>query len=261
MPGGDVLITMTGHYDLGLVALSVVIAAAASYAALDLAGRAAAGGGPSRVGWLWGGATAMGVGVWSMHVVGMLAFRLPVAVEYDPALVVLALAAAVVASAIALHVTSGPSVDGATLLGGSASMAAGIGLMHHTGMAAMRLPARVLYDPALFAASVAIALAVALLSLWLASRLRTEGGRVGVLQRAVSALVMGASIGGLHYTAMAATHFIPTDLDLAAGAVVAPPVWLAVAVGLAVVLVTGLAVVGSLAGRPGAARRAPGGVR
>jgi diguanylate cyclase len=121
-------------------------------------------------------------------------------------------------------------------------------------MAAMRLPARVLYDPALFAASAAIALAVALLSLWLASRFRTEGSRLGALQRAASALVMGASIGGFHYTVMAATYFIPTDLGLVAGALVAPPVWLAVAVGLAVVLVTGLAVVGSLAGRPGAPR-------
>jgi NO-binding membrane sensor protein with MHYT domain len=70
---------LVGHYNYHLVAVSVLIAVCASYAALDLAGRVTKTQGRARKLWLGGGAIAMGVGIWSMHYVGMLAsiFRLP----------------------------------------------------------------------------------------------------------------------------------------------------------------------------------------
>jgi two-component system, sensor histidine kinase and response regulator len=68
---------MTGFYDFRLVTLSVVIAVCAAYAALDLAGRTTASRGRVRLVWLAGGAAAMGLGIWSMHYIGMLAFQLP----------------------------------------------------------------------------------------------------------------------------------------------------------------------------------------
>ena len=93
---------MIGHYDYRLVALSVLIAVLASYTALDLAGRTTAARGRVRLTWLAGGATAMGVGIWSMHYIGMLAFSLPVLVLYDWPTVLLSLMAAVFAAAVAL---------------------------------------------------------------------------------------------------------------------------------------------------------------
>ena len=74
--------TLTGFYDYGEVARSILIAIAASYAALDLAGRVTAARGRVRLAWLAGGAIAMGIGIWEMHFKGMLAFRLPVQVSY-----------------------------------------------------------------------------------------------------------------------------------------------------------------------------------
>ena len=74
---------MIGFYDYRLVVLSVLIAIGASYAALDLAARITAASGRIRLAWLAGGAFAMGVGIWSMHYIGMLAFSLPVPVLYD----------------------------------------------------------------------------------------------------------------------------------------------------------------------------------
>ena len=74
---------LAGSYDYRLVALSVLIAMLASYAALDLAGRVTAARGRVRFIWLTGGAAAMGLGIWSMHYIGMLAYSLPVAVLYD----------------------------------------------------------------------------------------------------------------------------------------------------------------------------------
>src|SRR3982074_3659120 len=89
-------------YDYRLVALSVLIAIFASYAALDLAGRTTAASGRVRLTWLAGGASAMGVGIWSMHYIGMLAFSLPVLVLYDWPMVLLSLMAAVFSAAVAL---------------------------------------------------------------------------------------------------------------------------------------------------------------
>src|SRR3984957_20722472 len=100
-----------GSYDYRLVALSVLIAVLASYAALDLAARVTAAQGRIRFAWLCGGAAAMGTGIWSMHYIGMLAFSLPVPVFYDWPTVLLSLLAAVAASGIALCVVSRPIMN------------------------------------------------------------------------------------------------------------------------------------------------------
>src|SRR5580704_14913695 len=97
---------LVGSYDYRLVALSVLIAMLASYAALDLAGRVTASHGKLRFLWLLGGSAAMGMGIWSMHYIGMLAYSLPVTVFYDWPTVLLSLLAAVFASAIALFIVS-----------------------------------------------------------------------------------------------------------------------------------------------------------
>ena len=81
MPSADLV--LAGSYDYDVAALSVVIAILGSYTALDLGERVTFARGGSRLSWLIGGCVAMGIGTWSMHYVGMLAFRLPVSVQYD----------------------------------------------------------------------------------------------------------------------------------------------------------------------------------
>jgi len=81
MPPMPLEATLVGSYDYGLVALSVLIAMLASYAALDLAGRITVSRGRLRIMWLMGGPAAMGLGIWSMHYIGMLAYSLPVPVS------------------------------------------------------------------------------------------------------------------------------------------------------------------------------------
>src|SRR5580693_7109588 len=97
---------LTGSYDFSEVTRSVLIAIAASYAALDLAGRVTASRGRARLAWLSGGAVAMGIGIWAMHLKGMLAFHLPVPVEYHWPTALAALSVAILASAVALYVAS-----------------------------------------------------------------------------------------------------------------------------------------------------------
>src|SRR5580704_13982034 len=104
-------VNLIGSYNYSLVALSVLIAMVASYAALDLASRVTAAGGWTRAVWLLGGAGAMGTGIWSMHYIGMLAFVLPVPVAYHWPTVLVSLFAAVLASVIALYVVSRQKMD------------------------------------------------------------------------------------------------------------------------------------------------------
>jgi len=157
---------MIGHYDYRLVALSVLIAVLASYTALDLAGRTTAARGRVRLTWLAGGATAMGVGIWSMHYIGMLAFSLPVLVLYDWPTVLLSLMAAVFAAAVALFVVSRKKMGWPRALAGSAIMGSGIATMHYTGM---RLPAVCSYDLRLLILSVVLAIVISLVALWLSA--------------------------------------------------------------------------------------------
>jgi len=130
---------MLGSYDYRLVALSVVIAGLAAYAALDLAGRVTSARGAARRHWLAGGAAAMGIGIWSMHYVGMLAFHLPVPVEYDWPTILLSLLAAIFASGVALFAASRRKMGPPVVIIGSIFMGGGIAGMHYIGMAAMRI--------------------------------------------------------------------------------------------------------------------------
>src|ERR1700719_3277078 len=96
---------LVGSYDYRLVALSIFIAISASYAALDLAGRISAARGWIRLGWLVGGATALGVGIWGMHFIGMAAMRLPATCHYSLPIVGLAVVVGVLSALVALVLT------------------------------------------------------------------------------------------------------------------------------------------------------------
>src|SRR5688500_16877151 len=125
---------ITSSYNYWLVGLSLLIAIFASYAALDLAGRTTAAQGTRRLAWLLGGAASMGLGIWSMHYIAMLAFILPVDVHYHLPTVLISLVAAISASGVALYVVSRKRLSWASALTGSVVMGGGIGTMHYVGM-------------------------------------------------------------------------------------------------------------------------------
>jgi NO-binding membrane sensor protein with MHYT domain/signal transduction histidine kinase len=202
---------LVGSYDDVLVALSVVIAIMAAYAALDLARRVTFARGWSRLLWLTGGAIAMGFGIWSMHYMGMLAFRLPVSVQYDWPTVVLSLIAAIVASAVALVVVSRPKMDLKRALLGSVLMGGGIATMHYTGMQAMRMPAMCSYSIGLVGLSVILAIIISLVALWLTFHSRRDAAAWS-WRKSTSAVVMGLAIPVMHYTGMAAATFTPSTV-------------------------------------------------
>lgn len=206
---------LTGFYETPLVLVSILVAIVASYSALSLAGRVTEAAGRSRFAWILGGAIAMGSGIWAMHFIGMLAFRLPIPIAFDIPITLVSLVLAIGASGLALWQVSRANL-GPVRLGVSALiMGIGINAMHYTGMAAMRMQPGIVYDPLLFALSVLIAVGASALALWIAFRLRRTTPDV-LLPRVGAAVVMGFAIVGMHYTGMAAANFPADSVCMAA---------------------------------------------
>lgn len=161
-------------HNFSLVILSVFIATIASYTALELAGRVAVTNGRTSLLWMTGAAIALGLGIWSMHFVGMLAYQLPIAMSYDAKIVFLSMILTILASAAALYIASLEQMGKFKLLAGTFLMGFGVLGMHYIGMAAMRLEAIANYNPALVALSVLIAFMASGLGLWLAFNMTVE---------------------------------------------------------------------------------------
>lgn len=234
-----------GIYDPKLVALSVCIAVFASLAALDVAVRARrAEDLRSRAAWIALGALAMGGGIWAMHFIGMLALQLPCSVRYDPWLTLWSILPGILASAIAINVIRHARPSQWQIATGSLLLGTGIGTMHYTGMAAMRIDGLVRYNPQLFLLSLVVAMVLAFLALQIRYRMRI-GSQLGT---AVAALVMGCAVSGMHYTAMAATYFL-REGDVHIPDSLFQPTLLAVVVSVISVLLIVLVMVAAVAGR------------
>jgi diguanylate cyclase (GGDEF)-like protein len=197
---------LIGSYSPSLVVISLCVAMLASYTALDLVGRIATAQGRAVYLWMAGGALAMGVGVWSMHFIGMLAFKLPIQLGFGLGLTAASLLIAILSCGFALWVVSQPSLPWPQLGIGALIMGAGISTMHYTGMAALDMQPGIVYDPGLFAASLAIAGGASAAALWIAFRLRHPTPYVRIA-RGGAAVLMGIAIVGMHYTGMAAASF------------------------------------------------------
>ncbi|MDT7950318.1 MAG: MHYT domain-containing protein [Acetobacteraceae bacterium] len=197
---------ITGSYHDALVTLSVLIAIAASYTALDLAGRVRVSAGWVRHAWLATAAGAMGGGVWAMHFVGMLAFEMPeMEVSYDLGLTLLSLAVPVLVTGLSFFAISRFQISATLLLAGGTFMGVGIAAMHYIGMAAMQMPASLRYDRLWVFLSILIAIVAASVALWLSVR----ANRLQV--RVISAVAMGIAVSGMHYAGMHAAIFRALD--------------------------------------------------
>lgn len=197
---------LSASYNSSLVFLSFLVAILASYTALNLAGRINSLRGKNIFGWLTVGAIAMGVGIWSMHFIGMLAFQLPIPLSYDFQISALSLIIAILASGFALWQINRPQLPITHLAVSAVIMGFAIAAMHYTGMAALRMSPAIEYDIFLFIASIAIAILASGVALWIAFKLRKDTRHTKIF-RALASIVLGGAIVGMHYTGMAAANF------------------------------------------------------
>ncbi len=199
----------TGNYDPLLVGLSIVVAIFASYAALQVSHHVTAAATRAiRHSWLAVGGLCLGLGIWAMHFVGMLAFTLPCSSSYDYSITMLSTIPGILASTLALNIISRNKLSRIRLATGGLLLGSGIGAMHYSGMAAMRLDGMIRYDLKIFLLSIVVAVLLATLALWVKFRLSAWRSGWATLAPVVSAIVMGLAVAGMHYTAMAAAYFI-----------------------------------------------------
>jgi len=231
--GIDVSQALETAYDPVLVAASVLVASLAAYAALLIAERmGSAADAATRRAWQAAGAIAMGTGIWAMHFVGMLAFSLPVPIQYDPKITAISMVPGVVASATALHFMSRPSVGIGRLNLGGLLMGGGIGAMHYTGMAAMRMDVAMRFEPLAFVLSIVVAHGLATLSLFVKFMLARRPSAHRLRLHVLSAAVMGCAVAGMHYTGMAASVYLPGSGSHRPGAALDPLVFSSLVIGV-----------------------------
>ncbi|AVJ28944.1 MHYT domain-containing protein [Achromobacter spanius] len=200
-------------FDSGLVALSFLIAALGSYVALLAAAgiRAETQDGEIRLGYVVIGAVAMGgVGIWSMHFIGMLAQNLPFEVGYQSGLTILSFLVAAGFSGWAFWYVGRDRFSFIRCLIGGCAAGFGVASMHYVGMSAARMPAILLWNLPLVVLSVLIAVIAATAALWLAFNTQNERQRIG------AAILMAIAVCGMHYTGAAAGAVICTAANGAA---------------------------------------------
>jgi PAS domain S-box-containing protein len=229
---------MPHHHHPMFVALSLLVAVAGSWTALDLFRRVHRHIGRTRLVWLGAAALAMGVSIWSMHFIAMLGFDPGAPVSYDPTLTLVSLALAIAATWGAFFSAARERTGGALVMIAGAAMGAGICSMHYVGMAALRTEVTLAYDPALVALSLLVAVVAATAALFAARRERS------LSWRATAALILGFAIAGMHYTGMAALKLsMAPHAAMQAGA---PPFVLGAGVAAGTVILLFLALLASL---------------
>ncbi len=230
-------------YNGWLVALSISIAVMASYTALDVGSRVTQAAGRRRWAWVGGGGVAMGTGIWAMHFIGMLAFHIDRAVDYDALITFVSLLPAIASATFALHIVQRDQMRPRVLGMGGLLMGSGIGAMHYIGMAAMEVAPGIRYDATFFALSLLVAVAASISALWIAFKQHThESFAQSAGRKFGSALVMGLAISGMHYAGMTAAHFLPLGAN-PAGSGGLDSTYLAIAVGIGTALILLLAYV------------------
>lgn len=193
-------------WDPVLIAISFLVAFIASFVALDSAGKIPLSSRKAALFWRIAGGVTLGIGVWSMHFIGMLSMEMPMTMSYDLWLTLASLGAAVLASTIAIYIAvTAKTLSPFRLILATLILSAGVASMHYIGMAALMLEDGIIWDHRIVLLSVVIAVIASGVALWLAFHLREH--RKGIfINRVMAALVMAVAICAMHYTGMSAAH-------------------------------------------------------
>ena len=205
--------------------LAYLMSCVGCFLGLRCATRAQACRGAARARWLFAGALAIATtGIWVMHFIAMLGFTIPgQTIRYNVVITIVSMLIAVVVVGIGMFIVGFSRGGTWPLLAGGTIIGIGVASMHYLGMAAIRVPDSLTYNPALVAASVVIAVVAGIAALWAALRLNTLWSTL------VASLIMGVAVSGMHYTGMAALRVqsapglaVSTSATASAGAFLLP---------------------------------------
>jgi len=162
-------------WDPGLIALSFAFAVIGSFVALSAATRIR-----NRRGALdWNsvftvGIALGGVGVWSMHFIGMLALQMDVGSSYSMLETLVSLVAAILATAGSVAFAAQRPESFTRLLSAGVLLGMSVVVMHYLGMFGLKIYGFITWDMALVGASMVIAVVAATAALWLAFNSKTR---------------------------------------------------------------------------------------
>jgi diguanylate cyclase len=194
---------ITGTYNVTFVIVSIIIAILSSYIALDMCSRINRTTGWQKFYWFISSSILMALGIWSMHFLSMLAYKLPTQVTYEPGMVTLSVICAFIGTSIAFYLSS-IRLTVLRLMAGSICMGAAIASMHYVGMMAMRLDGMMHHSGLYFYLSILIAIIASCVALLLFHYFQHNNSQAQHLYKLASAITMGIAICGMHYTGMKA---------------------------------------------------------
>jgi diguanylate cyclase (GGDEF)-like protein len=209
-----------------------------SFAALSHAERMRETSGNTARAWMIAGAVTLGLAIWSMHFIGMLAFHLPVPVAYDALLTSISVIPAIAAALLGFYLLQTSTMQLRHIVVGGFLMGLGIATMHYTGMAALKMQPAISYNPLLFIVSIAIAVTASIGALFIMYAGEKSGLNL-LLRHLLGALIMGSAIAGMHYTGMAAASFAPGSVCTVIGTSIEPTLLSFVIAGIVFFLFTG----------------------
>ncbi|WP_454693595.1 bifunctional diguanylate cyclase/phosphodiesterase [Achromobacter aegrifaciens] len=213
------------EHDLWLVGLAAAICIISSFAAINLLHHVGRSMDTVRCIWLGVAGTATGFGIWATHFIGMLAHSSGLKSSYDIVLTFASLLAAIALTTVGFMVASAPALRFGRWLGG-VIVGGGIGVMHYTGMAALEVTGRILWQPSLVAASIVLGCVLGACALPIGLRSR------GYRSIATGAMILTLAICGHHFTGMAAARLV-LDSSVAVSPNSIPTYWLAILVTIA----------------------------
>ncbi|MEK4031093.1 MULTISPECIES: bifunctional diguanylate cyclase/phosphodiesterase [Bacillaceae] len=196
--------TLSEFYQGDIVLLSIIIGIFGSFVTLNLNERITSSGGQKRSSWISLAAISMGLTVWSVHFIGMLAFSLPVDVNYDIGLVLLSMIPAAGASGIAFYTLHNRVIKTRTIVIAGLLIGLSIAAMHYLGMSAMKMHASISYQLPLVLLSIVIAAMVSYASLYIFYSLNKKKK---LSYKLIASTIMGLGIASMHYTGMKAANF------------------------------------------------------
>ncbi|KAA0540814.1 putative bifunctional diguanylate cyclase/phosphodiesterase [Citrobacter portucalensis] len=197
-------------WDPVLIGISFVVAFIASFIALDSAGKVAISNRRESTFWRLSSGATLGMGIWSMHFIGMLAMKMSMPINYHFSLTAFSFFIALISATLAINIAiSGNTFSTKRLVVATGILSAGVVTMHYVGMYAIIEHVAILWSHSLILLSVMIAIVASGVGLWLAFHLR-QNTRRALFNRLVAALIMALAIASMHYTGMGAatfTHF------------------------------------------------------
>jgi NO-binding membrane sensor protein with MHYT domain len=226
-------------YGLLTPGLAVAMSFLGAFLGLRCTTRARAYSGATRARWLVLASISIGAtGIWVMHFIAMLGYTIPgQTIRYNVPITIGSMLLAVGVVCVGLfivgfgrasfggngfaragtgHGSPGHGSPGHASFGRAgtrrlllAGLITGIGVasMHYTGMAALEVPLRMTYNPALVGLSAIIAIVASTVALWATLRLR------GIWSTFGAALILAVAVSGMHYTGMAAMHMSAAPAD------------------------------------------------